>query len=190
MAHLHLGNFGQSIDHLEKALSLRRGDLPPGVVYCRHSSAIVILIWLGLARLFVGSLKVAAETMSAAVSDARSRSHPFTLVSALLAFARFRSHTRDLEGAITATDEGMAIATEQRSPYHVSRAGVLRAVNVVESGRPEEGIADGACARRASGRRSGFQSSYNLSRLAEAHARREDGARDRDFAIQAVANVE
>src|SRR4029077_17482130 len=100
-----------------------------------------ILIWLGLAYLYVGEVARAAQTVAAAVSDARSRSHPFTLVSALLALARFRLHTRDLPGAVAATEEGMAIATEQRSPYHVSRAAVLRAVNVVESGRPSQGIA-------------------------------------------------
>ena len=191
-AHLHLGNFLQSIDHLEKALSLYDEAI------CRPVSFIAgihlrsfILIWLGLARLFVGSLKLAAETMSAAVIDARSRSHPFTLVSALLAFARFRSHTGDLEGAIAATEEGMAIAIEQRSPYHVSRAGVLRAVNVVESGRPEEGITlmeHALAAHRATG--ADFQSSYNLSRLAEAHARAGKMARAIELATQAVANVE
>ncbi len=191
-AHLHLGNFAQSIDHLEKALSLYDEDV------CRPVSFIAgihlrsfILVWLGLAYLFVGSLKRAAETISAAVSDARSRSHPFTLVSALLALARFRNHTHDLDGAIAATEEGMAIATEQRSPYHVSRASVLRAVNVVASGRPEEGIAlmkHALAAHRATG--ADFQSSYNLSRLAEAHARAGKIAHATELALQAVANVE
>jgi len=191
-AHLHLGNFEQCIHHLEKALSLYDEDV------CRQVSFIAgihlrsfILVWLGLAYLFVGSLKLAAETMSAALRDARSRSHPFTLVSALLAQARFRNHTRDLDGAIAATEEGMAIATEQRSPYHVSRAAVLRAVNAVESGRADEGIAlmeRALAAHRATG--ADFLSSYNLSRLAEAHARAGKMARASELAMQAVAKVE
>jgi hypothetical protein len=72
--------------------------------------------------------------VAAAVTDARRRAHPFTLVSALLAQARFRSHTHDIAGAIEAADEGLAIATEQRSPYHVSRAGILRGVNASTAG--------------------------------------------------------
>ena len=85
----------------------------------------------------------------------------------------------------------MAIATEQRSPYHVSRAAILRAVNVVDSGRPEEGIPlmeDALAAHRATG--ADFQSAYNLSRLAEAHVRAGHIARANDLAVQAVAEVE
>ncbi|HTR59266.1 MAG TPA: AAA family ATPase [Casimicrobiaceae bacterium] len=191
-AHLHLGNFAQSIDHLEKARALYDEEIcrPLWFIAGIHLRSF-ILVWLGLAYLFVGRLGLAGHTISAAVSDARSRSHPFTLVSALLALARFRNHTRDLAGAIAATEEGMAIATEQRSPYHVSRAAVLRAINVVESGRPQEGIElmeSALAAHRATG--ANFQSSYNLSRLAEAHASAGNLARAADFAKQAVAEVE
>jgi predicted ATPase len=129
--------------------------------------------------------------ISAAVTDARNRSHPFTLVSALLALARFRHHTDDLDGAISATEEGMAIALEQRSPYHVSRASVLRAVNVVASGRATEGLAlmeQALSEHRSTG--ANFQSSYNLSCIAEAHARAGNKTLAADFALQAIAEVE
>jgi predicted ATPase len=85
----------------------------------------------------------------------------------------------------------MAIATEQRSPYHVSRAAVLRAVNVAESGRPEEAIAlmeDALAAHRATG--ANFQSSFNLSRLAQANASAGKVARALELAAQAIADVE
>ena len=85
----------------------------------------------------------------------------------------------------------MAIATEQRSPYHVSRAAVLRAINVVESGRPREGIEmmeRALSAHRATG--ANFQSSYNLSRLAEAHASAGNLAEGTELAMQAVSEVE
>ena len=172
-AHLHLGNFRKSIGHLETALSLYDEEdcRPVAFVAGIHLHSFT-LIWLGLGYLYIGSLKRAAETISAAVKDARSRSHPFTLVSALLALARFLNHTHELKGAIEATEEGLAIATEQRSPYHLSRANVLRAVNLVDSGRVEEGITlmeHALIAHRKTG--ANFQSSYNLSRLAEAHAR-------------------
>ena len=191
-AHLHLGNFGASIHHLEKALSLYDEQLcgPVSFIAGYHLRSFT-LIWLGLAYLFVGALSRAAETISAAVKDARKRSHPFTLVSALLALARFRSHTSDFDGAIAATEEGMAIAAEQRSPYHVSRAGILRAVNALDTGRPEEAMSlmeHALAAHRATG--ADFQSSYNLSRLAEAHARAGKIARAEDLALQAVADVE
>ena len=84
----------------------------------------------------------------------------------------------------------MAIATEQRSPYHVSRANVLRAVNIVASGRAEEGIAlmeHALAAHRNTG--ANFQSSYNLSRLADAHARAGRITRAVELADQAVAEV-
>jgi hypothetical protein len=98
------------------------------------------LVWLSLTYLYLGRLKLAAETIDAAVRDARSRLHPFTLASALLASARFFLHTRNLPAAIAATEEGFAIATEQRSPYHISRANILKAVMIVEAGRPAEGF--------------------------------------------------
>jgi len=139
----------------------------------------------------VGEVARAAQTVAAAVSDARSRSHPFTLVSALLALARFRLHTRDLPGAVAATEEGMAIATEQRSPYHVSRAAVLRAVNVVEGGRPTRGIAlmeEALGAHRATG--ANFQSSFNLSCLARAHLLAGHHERANALALEALSDVD
>ena len=190
-AHLHLGNFRKSIGHLETALSLYDEEdcRPVAFVAGIHLHSFT-LIWLGLGYLYIGSLKRAAETISAAVKDARSRSHPFTLVSALLALARFLNHTHELKGAIEATEEGLAIATEQRSPYHLSRANVLRAVNLVDSGRVEEGITlmeHALIAHRKTG--ANFQSSYNLSRLAEAHARAGRIERALELADQAVAEV-
>ena len=191
-ANLHLGNFKSSIHHLEVALSLYDEALCRSVAFVGgYHLRSFSLIWLGLGYLYVGSLERATETISAAVDDARSRSHPFTLVSALLALARFCNQTNDLEGAIRATEEGMALATEQRSPYHLSRASVLRAVNVVESGRAEEGIAmmeRALVAHRETG--ANFQSSYNLSRLADAHARTGRMERALELASEAIAEVE
>jgi class 3 adenylate cyclase/tetratricopeptide (TPR) repeat protein len=190
-AHLHLGNFRKSIHHLETALSLYEEDVCRSVAFVGgYHLRSFTLIWLGLGYLYSGSLERAAETISAAVEDARSRSHPFTLVSALLALARFLNHTHDVKGAIDATEEGLAIATEQRSPYHVSRANVLRAANIVASGRAEEGITlmeHALAAHRETG--ANFQSSYNLSRLAEAYARAGKIARAVELADQAVAEV-
>jgi predicted ATPase len=190
-AHLHLGNFGKTIQHLEAALSLYEEDACRSVAFVAgYHLRSFALIWLGLGYLYAGSLTRASETVSAAVQDARSRSHPFTLVSALLALARFRLHTRDVKGAIDATEEGLAIATEQRSPYHVSRANVLRAVNIVASGRTEEGITlmeHALAAHRSTG--ANFQSSFNLSRLADAHAQAGRFTRAVELADQAVAEV-
>jgi predicted ATPase len=190
-ANLHLGNFKESIHHLEKALALYDEDLcrPVAFVAGYHLRSFT-LIWLGLDYLYVGSLKRATETIVAAVADARSRSHPYTLVSALLALSRFRTHTHDLQGAIEATEEGLAIATEQRSPYHVSRANVLRAVNMVERGQAAEGIAlmeHALVAHRKTG--ANFQSSYNVSCLAEAHARAGKIGRALELADEAIAEV-
>jgi DNA-binding winged helix-turn-helix (wHTH) protein/tetratricopeptide (TPR) repeat protein len=191
-ARLHLGDFRQSIRDLEMSLRLYDEEA------CRPVSSVAgyhlrsfIHIWLGLAYLYVGSLERASETMMAAVSDARSRSHPFTLVSALLAVARFKVHTGDLDGAAAATEEGMRIAAEQRSPYHMSRASVLRAVTVIETGRPEEGIAmmeHALAAHQATG--ANFQSSYNLSCLAVGHARAGRIDLAREIAAAAIAEVD
>lgn len=190
-AHLHQGNLGESKRHLEAALSLYDEDACRAIAFVPgYHLRCFTLIWLGLDYLYLGSLARAEVTISAAVADARGRSHPFTLVSALLALARFRSHMLDLPGAIAATEEGLAIATEQRSPYHVSRANILRAVNVIDSGRAKEGIAlmDRALIEH---RRTGanFQSSYNLSRLAEAHAQAGEFERAMQLATAAVAEV-
>jgi tetratricopeptide (TPR) repeat protein len=191
-ANLHLGNLRESIQHLETALALYDENACRSVTFVAglHLRSFT-LIWLGLGYLYVGALSQASATIAAAVADARGRAHPFTLVSALLAQARFLSHTGDLAGAIKATDEGHAIATEQRSPYHLSRASILRAVNTVDSGRVEEGITmleRALVAHRATG--ANFQSAYNLSRLAEAHARAGRIDRALILAEQAAQEIE
>lgn len=191
-AHLHMGSFHGAQRHLEESLSLYDEEAcrPLAFVggYHVHSFA---LIWLGLARLYVGALERGRETILAAVSDARRRSHPFTLVSALLALARFLVHVGDVRAAIDATEEGNAIATEQRSPYHISRASVLRAVNLIESGQPQAGITlmhRALDAHRETG--ANYQSSFNLSYLALAHSRAGDHQRAFEIATQAADEVE
>jgi DNA-binding winged helix-turn-helix (wHTH) protein/tetratricopeptide (TPR) repeat protein len=191
-AYLHIGRFEDAERHLEKGLSLydEESSRPVAFMAGTHVRAFSF-VWLSFAYLYLGKLKLATETMAAAVSDARSRLHPFTLVSALLASARLLNHTRNLQAAIAATDEGFAIATEQRSPYHISRANILKAVNVVESGWAEEGISlmDRALVEH---RKTGanFQSSFNLSCLADAYARAGSYKRAIDFADQAIQEIE
>jgi tetratricopeptide (TPR) repeat protein len=191
-ANLHLGEFDATIRHLQRALDLYdEDDCRPVALIAGYHVRSFILIWLGLAQLYVGAKEAAAATIADAVVDARSRAHPFTLVSALLAQSRFCSHCGDFDGAIAAADEGLAIATAQRSPYHVSRANILRAINAVDGGEFERGIAmleQALVAHRATG--ANFQSSYNLSRLAEAHARAGHPAQARELADAAIAEVE
>jgi class 3 adenylate cyclase/tetratricopeptide (TPR) repeat protein len=191
-AYLHIGNFSDALFHLEKSLSLYDEDVcrPIAFVPGYHIRSFT-LVWLSLTYLYLGKMSQATETISAAIKDARGRSHPFTLASVLLAEARFRIHTRDLVGAVAATDEGFAIAVEQRSPYHLARASILRAVNVAEGGRPEEGIAlleQALVAHRQTG--ANFQSSFNLSHLAKAYAGAGNFERALDIATQAVNEVE
>jgi predicted ATPase len=189
---LHIGRFEDARFHLETGLSLYEEEScrPVAFMAGTHIRAFS-LVWLSLAYLYLGRLKLATETREAAISDARSRLHPFTLVSALLASSRFFLHTRNLQAAIAATEEGFAIATEQRSPYHISRANILKAVNVVEGGRAVEGISlmDSALVEH---RKTGanFQSSFNLSCLADAYARAGNYERAIDFADQAIQEIE
>ena len=191
-AYLHIGKFDDAQFHLEKSLSLYDEEIcrPIAFVAGFHVRSFT-MIWLSLTYLYLGKLKQASAMMNAAVADARSRLHPFTLVSALLASARFFLHTRDLAKAIAAIDEGYAVAVEQRSPYHISRAKILRAVSIVESGRALEGIStmDQALAEH---RKTGanFQSSFNLSCLAEAHAKAGNFEHALDFANAAINEVE
>jgi predicted ATPase len=68
---------------------------------------------------------------------------------------------------------------------------VLRAINVVEGGRPDEGIAlmeKALAAHHATG--ANFQSSFNISCLARAHALAGRGTRGSELAEEAVADVE
>jgi DNA-binding winged helix-turn-helix (wHTH) protein/tetratricopeptide (TPR) repeat protein len=188
---LHIGRFEDGARHLEQALSLYDEDESGSVALISgYHVRSFSLVWLALTRLYLGKLDAAIATMATAIADARRRHHPFTLVSALLASARFHDHIRDFAGAIAATDEGLAIAIEQRSPYHVSRANILRAVNVVHGGKASEGILlmnSALLEHRKTG--ANFQSSFNLSCLAEAFAS-SDIACAVDYASQAVANVE
>ena len=190
-AHLHLGDFRQSESHLEKSLSLYDEDLcrPIAFIAGYHLHSFM-LIWLGLARLYTGSIQQGKDTITAAVKDARSRSHPFTLTSALLALARFHNHVRDWESARAATEEGLAIAVEQRSPYHISRANILRAVNMIESGQTQEGLTcmeAALLAHQQTG--ANYQSSYSLTYLALAYARIGDTRRSLEIATQAIEEV-
>ena len=189
---LHIGKFKDAQFHLENALSLYDDDASRPIAFVAgfHVRSFT-LIWLSLTYLYLGKLKQATETMTSAVVDARSRLHPFTLVSALLASARFCLHTGDLQGAITATEEGLAIATEQRSPYHISRARILQAVNVVESGQSMNGIElmdQALIEHRKTG--ANFQSSFNMSYLALAFAKAGDFTRSLEIASQAIDEVE
>jgi len=191
-AHLHLGDFAESVRHLESALSSYDEEACRSIAFIPgYHLRSFVLIWLGLGYLYLGFLERAQRTIADAVHDARNRSHPFTLVSALLAQARHRQHTLDFAGAVEATEEGAAIALEQRSPYHTSRAGILRALNVCDGGRPQEGIAlleEALVAHRATG--ANFQSSYNLSRLAQAHVQAGHFDRAAELADQAIGEVE
>ena len=192
-AHLHLGHYETSIRSLEEARSRYDEEAcrPFAFVAAGTHLRSFTLIWLGLAYLYKGAFSQAAATISDAVADARRRLHPFTLVSALLAQARFLNQVGDLHGAIGATEEGLEIARRQRSPYHLSRANVLRAINVVDSGRPEEGIElmeQALAAHRMTG--ANFQSSYNLTRLAHAHALAGRAGRALELADAAIAEVE
>src|SRR5258706_9260419 len=189
---LHLGQFEEARFHLEWGLSHFDEESSRLMAFIAGTHVRTFwLVWLSLTYLYLGRLKLATETIEAAVRDARSRLHPFTLVSALLASARFFLHTRNLQAAIAATEEGFGIATEQRSPYHISRANILKAVNLVEGGRAAEGISlmDHALVEH---RKTGanFQSSFNLSCLADAYARAGNFSRAIDFADQAIGEIE
>ena len=189
-AQLHIGGFREARRHLESSLRLyEEASLPIAFITGYHLRSFT-LVWLGLALLYIGAIEKAGATIAIAVKDARSHAHPFTLVSALLALARFLNHQRDHAGAMAATEEGYEIATEQRSPYHISRASILRAVNLIEGDRPEEGAELMHSALR-SHRDTGanFQSSFNLSHLALAYSKMGKFERALVIANQAIAEV-
>jgi DNA-binding winged helix-turn-helix (wHTH) protein/class 3 adenylate cyclase/tetratricopeptide (TPR) repeat protein len=191
-AHLPMGNFKQSQLHLQTSLSLYdEAACRPVAFVTGHHIHSFMFVWLGLATLCTGAINDARVIISSGVRNARRRAHPFTLVSALLALSRFFNHVRNLRGAIDAAEKGLAIATNQRSPYHISRANILRAVNLVESNRPEEAIAlmnRALIAQRETG--ANFQSSFNLSYLSLAYARTRDFDRALMSASEAIEEVE
>ena len=191
-AYLHMGNLKLACRHLEASTSLYLDETcRPIALIAGYNMPFFTQVWLGLAYLYRGAITRALRTMATAVEQARKESHPFTLVSAVLAQARFFSHLRDFKAAIAATEEGHAIATEQRSPYHLSRANVLRAVNQIDGG------GTGSCVpamelalAQHRGTGANYQSSYNISYLALAHARAGGSARALEIAEQAIGEVE
>jgi tetratricopeptide (TPR) repeat protein len=191
-AHLPMGNFKQSRLHLQTSLSLYdEVACRPVAFVAGHHIHSFMFVWLGLATLCTGAVEDARTIISAGVRNARRRAHPFTLVSALLALARFFIHVGNLRGAMDATEKGLRIATDQRSPYHISRANVLRAVNLVECDQPNEAIAlmnRALLAQRETG--ANFQSSFNLSYLALAYARTGDFERALATSSEAIEEVE
>lgn len=191
-AHLHMGNLKPACRHLESAASLYRDEaFRPIALITGYNAPFFVQVWLGLAYLYRGAIARALQTMTIVVEQARKEAHPFTLVSAVLAQARFFSHLRNIKAAIAATEEGHAIATEQRSPYHVSRANVLRAVNQIDAGGPESSVPamERALAEHR-GTGANYQSSYNISYLALACGRAGDSERALEIAQQAIDEVE
>ncbi len=191
-AHLHMGNLKPACRHLETSASLYQDEAcRPVALITGYNVAFFTQVWLGLAYLYRGAMARAVQTMTTAVEQARKEAHPFTLVSAVLAQARFSSHLRDIKAAIAATEEGHAIAAEQRSPYHLSRANVLRVVNQIDADRPEPSVSamERALAEHQ-GTGANYQSSYNISYLALAHARASEHARALAVADQAIGDVE
>ena len=191
-AHLHMGNLKPACRHLETSASLYQDEAcRPIALIAGYNVPFFTQVWLGLAYLYRGAVARGMQTMATAVERARKESHPFTLVSVLLAQARFFSHLRDIKAAIAATEEGHTIATEQRSPYHLSRANVLRAVNQIDAGGPGSSLTamERALAEHR-GTGANYQSAYNASYLALAHARAGEGARAVELAEQAIGEVE
>lgn len=190
-ARLPIGDFAGALRHLGTSLSLwEEMECKPVAFVTGHHLRTFMLVWSGLASACAGRVGDARETMLSAVRDARGRRHAFTLVSALLALARFHLHVREVSAAVMATEEGFEIAQEQRSPYHLGRANVLRAVNLIESGEPHKGIAlmrRALSEHRATG--ANFQSSFNLSQLALAHARIGDTEEAQKIALEAIEEV-
>ena len=191
-AHLPMGNLKEAEFHLATALSLYDEERCRDIAFIGgYHIRSFTLTWLGLVRLYLGSIELAKEAMVNAVKDARSRSHPFTLVSTVLAWARFLNHIGDLSEAIEATEEGRAIAAEHGSPYHLSRAGILRAVNLIDSCQPEDGIRlmeRALIEHRETG--ANYQSSYNLSYLAWAYSQIGESDHALKLASQAVDEIE
>ncbi len=149
-AQLHLGDLPRrsSISNAHSScMTKRRAGRSP--ISPAITSSSFILIWLGLALLYHGELRRAIADVAAAVNDARSRAHPFTLVSALHGARALPQQHRRLAGAIEDTEEAAVIAAEQRSPYHQSRAAILRAVNLSMPARGRGHRADGERARRS-----------------------------------------
>ncbi len=191
-AHLHMGNLKPACRHLETAASLHHAEARrPIALIAGYNMPVFTQVWLGLGYLYRGAIDRALQAMATAVDQARKESHPFTLVSAVLAQARFFSHLRDIEAAIAATEEGHAIAVEQRSPYHISRANVLRVVNQIDAGELGScslAMEHALAAHRATG--ANYQSSYNTSYLAMAHAQAGSTALALEFAEQAIGEGE
>ena len=191
-AHLHMGNLKSACRHLEASAALYQDETcRPIALIAGYNMPVFTQVWLALAYLYRGAVARAARTMATVVEQARNESHPFTLVSAVLAQARFFSHLRDVKAAIAATEEGHAIATEQRSPYHVSRANVLRVVNQIDAGISKSSVPTMARAlAQHRGTGANYQSSYNISYLALAHARAGEGERALEIAEHAIREVE
>jgi DNA-binding winged helix-turn-helix (wHTH) protein/predicted ATPase len=191
-AHLHMGNLKPACRHLEIAASLHQDEAcRPTALIAGYNVPVFTQVWLGLAYLYRGAIARAVQTMAAAVEQARKESHPFTLVSAILAQARFFSHLRDIKAAIAATEEGHAIAADQRSPYHLSRANVLRVVNRIDAdGSGSLAPAMERALAEHLGTGANYQSSYNISYLALAHGRAGEVTRALEIADRAIGEVE
>ena len=183
-----MGDFDEALKQLDRSLSLWDEKECKSIAFVTgHHLRMFMLVWSGLTKVCAGHVGDARKTMLAAVRDARDRRHAFTLVSTLLASARHHLHVREVHVAVTATEEGFAIAREQRSPYHLSRANVLRAIILIESDQPHKGIdlmRRALSEHRATG--ANFQSSFNLSHLALAHAQLGEDLHARKVALEAI----
>jgi len=190
---LWLGEFVAAREHLERGITIDdpqlRGDLAllhggydPGIA-CRNFAAHVL--W------YLGYADQGLQLVEQAVSLARKRLHPFSLVFALDFQAWLHQYRGEPERTRELTNEAMGIATDQGMAFFLSHGEILLGWTMLAQQRVDEGIEQirkGVTLYQLTGAE--LERPYWLALLAQAYGRAGRSEEGLSVLTEALATVE
>jgi predicted Zn-dependent protease len=122
----HLGQFAESLDHLDRALSCRVRSSDPAVSLFAGPD-LGVFCWAYFPHVFwhLGRIEEAESCCGKAVEMARELSHPFSLAIALNYAAMFSAFRHDRAGAYAFADEASAVCRKHGFAYYLAIAEIL-----------------------------------------------------------------
>jgi len=166
-----LGKLISAKAHFEQALSIYDPQDHRISAYLYGSDpAVSALCWLSLTLWELGYPDQALSSIRKALNLGQEVSHAYS-ISLALAFAPFlHQYCRETQITQERAEEGIAFSTEQKFPFWLARAKILRGWALVKQGQCQEGIAQilqGIASSREAGGR--INEPYYFSMLAEGY---------------------
>jgi tetratricopeptide (TPR) repeat protein len=141
VANFLAGEFPQAEEHLEKALSLLRGDLGRERCGMEIFPSVVGHSWLAMALAERGEFDRGVEFAEESIRLGEALDHPYSLALACWNAGRFYQTRGDLQDAIRLLERSRAIVHEYRILLMMPIVDAVLGSAYVESGKRAEGLA-------------------------------------------------